>query len=212
MADEEHLDIDPCDKDGILDEDQNAAVKIAAMEAKYEKSFDAFDKAAGVKVAVQASDANVAAQDAPTQKEIDAFMAKMSPNQKGLMLAAYGVSPAAKKTRAPKGLYKTLCDDATKKIKPTIKYIKDNHNVHLECYMLGLYLKDITDDLPESDDHDAYKRWLTDNKEYFGLKKQSSKSGAGSTNVSVALGDLSIDQGSIDEDEDEEEGAGAGSD
>jgi hypothetical protein len=65
---------------------------------------------------------------------------------------------SAKKTRAPKGLYKTQCEDAIKKIKPTIKYIKDNHNVHRECFMLGLFLKDITDDLPESDDHDAYKR------------------------------------------------------
>jgi hypothetical protein len=74
--------------------------------------------------------------------------------------------------------------------------------------MLGLFLKDITDALPESDDHESYKRWLTDNKEYYGLKKQTRKSGVGSVNVSVALGDLSIDQGSIDEDEDEDEGAG----
>ncbi len=77
-------------------------------------------------------------------------------------------------------------------------------------YILGLFLKDITDDLPESDDHDAYKRWLTDNKEYYGLKKQARKSGAGSTNVSLALGDLTIDQDTIDDDEDEDAGAGAG--
>jgi hypothetical protein len=119
---------------------------------------------------------------------------------------------SAKKTRAPKGLYKTQCSAVTKKIAPTIKYIKDNHNVHLECYMLGLYLKDITDDLPESNDHEAYKRWLSDNKEFYGLKKQTRKSDVGATNVSFALGDLTLDQDTMDEDEDEDAGAGAGVD
>ncbi len=93
------------------------------------------------KVAIQAAaGADVPTQAAPTQKEITDF-------------APYGVSSADKKTRVPKGLYKTQYEDAIKKIKPTIKYIKDNHNVHLECYMLGLFLKDITDVLTESDDH-----------------------------------------------------------
>jgi hypothetical protein len=77
------------------------------------------------KVAVQtAAGADVAAQAAPTQKEIDDFMARMTTKDKDLVLVAYGVSPAGKKTRAPKGSYKTQCEDVTKKIKPTIKYIK----------------------------------------------------------------------------------------
>ena len=154
-------------------------------------------KAAADKVAVQAA----AGAGADNEEESD-LVKKLRAE-----LAAANAK-SAKKTRAPKGLYKTQCDDATKKIKPTIKYIKDNHNVHRECYMLGLFLKDITDALPESDDHEAFKRWLTDNKEYIGLKKQTRKSGAGSTNVSMALGDLTID----DEDEDEDEEAGAGAD
>ena len=144
-------------------------------------------KAAAGKVAVQAA----AGAGADNEEESD-LVKKLRAE-----LAAANAK-SSKKTRAPKGLYKTQCDDATKKIKPTIKYIKDNHNVHRECYMLGLFLKDITDALPESDDHEAFKRWLTDNKEYIGLKKQTRKSGAGSTNVSMALGDLTID----DEDED----------
>ena len=154
-------------------------------------------KAAAGKVAVQAA----AGAGADNEEESD-LVKKLRAE-----LAAANAK-SAKKTRAPKGLYKTQCDDATKKIKPTIKYIKDNHNVHRECYMLGLFLKDITDALPENDDHEAFKRWLTDNKEYIGLKKQTRKSGAGSTNVSMALGDLTID----DEDEDEDEEAGAGAD
>jgi hypothetical protein len=160
------------------------------------KTAKAAVKAAAAKVVVQAA----AGAGADNEEESD-LVKKLRAE-----LAAANAK-SAKKTRAPKGLYKTQCDDAIKKIKPTIKYIKDNHNVHLECYMLGLFLKDITVDLPESDDHDAFKRWLTDNKQYFGLKKQTRKSGVGSTNVSVALGDLTIDQGSTDEDE--EAGAGA---
>ena len=76
--------------------------------------------------------------------------------------------------------------------------------------MLGLYLKDIIDDLTESNDHEACKRWFSDNKTFYGLKKQTRKSDVGSTNVSVALGDVTIDQDTIDDDEDEEAGAGAG--
>ena len=173
-------------------------------------------KAAAGKVAVQAA----AGADAGKEETMANFLKLAAENKKlkedamvreqthADELAAANAK-SAKKPRAPKGLYKTQCEDAIKKIKPTIKDIKDKHNVHLEYYMLGLFLKDITDDLPESDDHDAYKRWLTDNKQYYGLKKQTRKSGADSTNVSRALGDLTIDQDSIDEDEDEEAGAGA---
>ena len=154
-------------------------------------------KAAAGKVAVQA------AAGAGVDNEEESDLVKKLRAE----LAAANAK-AAKKTRAPKGLYKTQCDDATKKIKPTIKNIKDNHNAHREYYMLGLFIKDLIDDLPVSDDHESFKRWLTDNKEYIGLKKQTRKSGAGSTNVSMALGDLTID----DEDEDEDEEAGAGAD
>ena len=102
MSDEEHVDIDPCDRDA-LDEDQKAAVITAVVESKYEKAFDEFDKAAGVKVvkkaaAQAASQAKrfqtaldeKAAKDA-AQKEIDDIMKNMSPDQKGRMLAAMGV-------------------------------------------------------------------------------------------------------------------------
>jgi hypothetical protein len=50
---------------------------------------------------------------------------------------------------------------------------------------------------------------LSDNKEFYGLKKQTRKSDVGSTNVSFALGDLTLDQDTIDDDEDEDAGAGA---
>ena len=177
MSDEEHLDIDPCDK--------------------------------------VAKDAVKVAQAPPTEKEIEAFMARMTIEDKDRALGAY--TPAAKK-RAPKGLYKTQCDDALKKIETTIKYIEDKHkDEHRELYLLGLYVKDFENRLPfDSQEHDAFKNWLTDNKLSIGLKKQTRKSvtpaasPAVSKNVSraasVAL-DISIEEGST---EDEEGGAGAG--
>jgi hypothetical protein len=176
--------------------------KVAAKAAK---------KAADGKVAVQAADGKVAVQAAPTQKEIDDFMARMTTEDKDRVLAAY--TPVKK--RAPKGAHKTKCDEALKNIKPTIKYIFDNHkDEHLDLYLLGLYVKDFESRLPfDSAEHDAFKHWLTDNKLTIGLKKQTRKSvtpaasPAGSKNVSrapsVAL-DISFEN-------DEEAGAGAGS-
>ncbi len=86
-----------------LDEDQKTVVKTAIVETKYEKAFDEFDKAAG-KVAKKAADNKVDSQvkrfQAPldekagkdaAQKEIDDIMEKMSPDQKGRILAAMGV-------------------------------------------------------------------------------------------------------------------------
>ena len=97
-----------------------------------------------------------------------------------------------------------------KKIKPSLKYILDTHKAqHRELYMLGLFVKDYTDAVPESDDHEVFKRWLTDNKESIGLKKQTRKS-TGADNVStMTLSDMTIND---DEDESEDAGAGAGAD
>ena len=176
MSDEEHLDIDPCDKD------EPGESKAAAKAAK---------KAADGKVAVQA---------APSQKEIDAFVARMTTDDKDRVFVALGGNSAKK--RAPKGTHKTKCDDALKNIKPTIKYIEDNHkDEHLELYLLGLYVKDFENRLPEGDDHDGCKKWLTDNKESIGLKKQTRKSTT-ATVPSSPLGKLTINEA-------EAEGAGA---
>ena len=174
----------------------------------------AVQAAAGVDVGKEETMANFLKLAAENKKLKEDAMVREQTHADELAAAN---AKSAKKTRAPKGLYQSQCDDAMKKIKPTIQYIKDNHNVHRECFMLGLHLKDITDALPESDDHEAYKRWLTDNKTFVGLKKQTRKSvtpasspGAVSANVSraasVAL-DISLEEGST---EDEEAGAGAG--
>ena len=155
MSDEEHIDIDPCDRD---EPGESKAAKDAV-------------KAAAGKVAVQAA----AGVDVGKEETMANFLELVAENKKLKEDLAAKEAQSAKK-RAPKGAHKAKCDDALEKIKPTIKYIEDIHTEHLELFLLGLFVKDRTDALPESDDHDAFKHWLTDNKESIGLKKQTRKS------------------------------------
>ena len=156
MSDEEHVDIDPCDRD-------------EPGESKTAK--DAVKAAAG-KVAVQAA----AGVDVGKEETMANFLELVAENKKLKEDLAAKEAQSAKK-RAPKGAHKAKCDDALEKIKPTIKYIEDRHkDEHVDLFLLGLFVKDLTDALPESDDHDAFKHWLTDNKLSIGLKKQTRKS------------------------------------
>ena len=184
------------------DKDEPGESKAAKAAVKAAAGKVAVQAAAGVDVGKEETMANFLKLAAENKKLKEDAMVREQTHADELAAAN---AKSAKKTRAPKGLYQTQCDDATKKIKPTIQYIKDNHNVHRDCYMLGLYLKDITDALPESADHEAYKRWLTDNKTFVGLKKQTRKSvtpasspGAVSANVSRAASAAPVDD-SIDE-------------
>jgi hypothetical protein len=188
---------------------KDADVKVAkkAAEVKEKNFLDAIAQKAVVDAA---------------QKEIDDIQAGMNPDQKARMLTAYGVIDDAKaattsaKKRAPKGLYKTQCDDVLKKIETTIKYIEDKHkDEHRELYLLGLYVKEFESRVPfDRAEHDAFKNWLTDNKVSIGLTKQTRKSvtpastPAGSKNVSRAA---SVALNTSFEN-DEEAGAGTGSD
>jgi len=159
------------------------------------------------KVVKKAADVGNEESDEMKKLRADLAAAKLeAANAKAEVIAV----KSAKKKRAPKGMYKAQCDDTMKKINPTLKYIFTNHKEkHRELYMLGLFVKDYTDAATESADHDAYKRWLSDNKQYVGLNKVSRKS----TNAS--LNEISINETieeSTDEEEDEEAGACAGSD
>jgi hypothetical protein len=161
--------------------------------------------AAAAKVVKKAADADVGNEeesDVVKKLREDLAAAQLdAANAKAEVIAV----KSAKKKRDPKGLYKAQCDDTMKKIKPTIKYIDTNHKgQHREMYMLGLFVKDFADALPENDDHDAFKKWLTDNKESLGLKKMTRKSTNATLNETI--------EESMDEDEDEEAGACAGSD
>ena len=163
--------------------------------------------AAAAKVVKKAADVGNEESDEMKKLRADLAAAQLdAANAKAEVIAV----KSAKKKRAPKGLYKAQCDDTMKKINPTLKYIFNNHKEqHREMYMLGLFVKDFADALPESDDHDAFKKWLTDNKESLGLKKQVRKAPNASTDTSLNQTNETIEE-SMDEDEDEDEDEEAG--
>ena len=84
MSDEEHLDIDPCDKDEP-GESKAAKAAVKAADAKVaKKAADAKEKN------FQDAIAEKAAKET-AQKEIDTILAGLKPDQKAKLLAAQGV-------------------------------------------------------------------------------------------------------------------------
>ena len=163
-------------------------------------------------------DAAVKVEESDEVKKLRADLASMKiekdklQKEKDIAVAEVIAVKSAKKKRAPNGMYKAQCDDTMKKINPTLKYIFNNHKEqHRELYMLGLFVKDYADAATESADHDAFKKWLTDNKESIGLKKQVRKStnAYASTDTSLNQTNETIEE-SMDEDEDEDEDEEAG--
>jgi hypothetical protein len=183
MSDEEHLDIDPCDKD----------------EPGESKAAKAAVKAATGKVAVQAKKFQAAlaektAKDA-AQKEIDDIMAIMSPDHKVRMLAAMGV------VSAPVSATKCKYDhEATMKrligntapVRAVMEpHMSDYESVH---YMstLCVYWKSLMPlDRAQTNEHVAFMKHFNKERHHYGLPERG---------VAEALGDISIN---------EDEGAGA---
>ena len=184
---------------------QEYAEKLSEDPSQFYDDEPEESKTAAVKV--EESDEMKKLRAALAAAQLDAANAKTeAANAKAEVIAV----KSAKKKRAPKGLYKAQCDDTMKKIQPTIDYIATKHKgKHREMYMLGLFVKDFADALSESDDHDAFKKWLTDNKESLGLKKMTRKATNASTDTSLNQTNETIEE-SMDEDEDEDEDEEAG--
>ena len=218
MSDEEHVDIDPCDRDA-LDEDQKAAVITAVVESKYEKAFDEFDKAAGVKVAKKAADGKVdkkAATQAASQakrfqtaldekaaketaqKAVDAYMSKMSPDDKAGLLAAMGVvvSPGSVLPRVKYDHEATLklLVKTTAPARALMVLLMDDYEAVVYMGNLCDYWKSLmTQDHAQINGHAAFKKYFKKVQHLHGLPERG---------VTEAFGDISFD-------EDEEAGAGA---
>ena len=193
-----------------IDEDQKAAVKIANVEAKYEKAFDEFDKAAGRKKAVdakvaaaqekrfQAALAEKAAKDA-AQKEIDNITENMSPDQKGRLLAAMGVvaSPLSSLPRVKYDHEATL-KLLIKNTEPAValmETLKEDYESVVYMGALCDYWKSLmTLDRAQINAHAAFKKYFKKVQHLHGLP--------------VCVKDPLAFDISIDEDED----AGAGAD
>jgi len=185
-----------------IDEDQKAAVKIANVEAKYEKAFDEFDKAAGRKKAAaqekrfQTALAEKAAKDA-AQKEIDNITEHMSPDQKGRLLAAMGVVAAPVSGGKAKYDHETTLKLLIKNTEPAVavmQTLKDDYESMVYMCSLCDYWKSlIPQDRTMINAHNAFMKHFRKVRHLYGLPEKT---------VGDALGDLTIN-------DDEDAGAGA---
>ena len=181
MSDEEHLDIDPCDKD------EPGESKVAAKVVK--KAADAKEKR------FKAALAEKAAKEA-AKKEIDSILAVMSPDQKGRMLAAMSVT-ATPGLSLPRVRYDH--DATTKRLiantAPALvlmETLKDDYeSVHYMGALCDYWKSLITQDRLQINEHAAFKKHFRTVRHLYGLPVWG---------VSDALGDLSMN---------EDEGAGA---
>ena len=204
MSDEEHLDIDPCDKDKPKEKaDQNVTPKAV------KKTTKATAKA-------NAKSAEKAAAQAADDEEVAKIRALMTPEQIAKLLAADRAQQRA--LAVPRGeqtkIHKGNLDQAMVNIEETMEYIKAKHDgKYFELHMLMLYCdewKQVPFDADE--DFDKFTKWLGtgDTKTNLGLSKKGGKA-APSASPSIA-GSKSVSRGVtpfVNEDEDEEAGAGA---
>ena len=206
MSDEEHVDIDPCDKD----------------EPGESKAAKAAVKAAAGKVAKKAADAkeknfqNAIAQKAvvdAAQKEIDDIQAGMNPDQKERMLAAYGVVAAASAAVSPPR--RSDYDHETKQknlvkntapVRALMETLKDDYEcVHYMGALCDHWKSLMPLDRTQTNEHVAFLRHFKKDRHLYGLPEIAPASPAVSKNVSraasAALG--------ISFEDDEEDVAGA---
>ena len=199
MSDEEHLDIDPCDKDEP-GESKAAKAAVKAADAKVaKKAADAKEKN------FQDAIAEKAAKEV-AQKKIDAYMAKMSDDDKAGLLAALGVVSPGSAPRRSDYDHETKQKNLVKNTAPVralMETLKDDY----ECvhYMGALcdYWKSLMPlDRAQTNEHTAFLRHFKKDRHLYGLPEVIPAS-PGSKNVSRGVTPFV--------NEDEEAGAGAGS-
>jgi hydrogenase maturation factor HypF (carbamoyltransferase family) len=160
---------------------KTAAAKVAKKAAVQEKRF-------------QAALAEKAEKEA-AQKEIDAILSVMSPDQKGRMLAAMSVA-ASPNTKA-KYDHETTLKCLIKNTEPAVavmQTLKDDYESMVYMCSLCDYWKSlISQDRTMINAHNAFMKHFRKVRHLYGLPEK---------NVADALGDLTIN-------EDEDAGAGA---
>ena len=198
MSDEEHLDIDPCDKDEPGESKAaKAAVKAAPGKVAKKADVNANEKAAAAKEKrFQAAIAEKTAKET-AQKEIDTILAGLKPDQKAKLLAAQGVvaTPASPLSRRSDYDHETKQKNLVKDTAPVrvqMEKLKDDY----ECvhYMGALcdYWKSLMPlDRTQTNEHVAFMKHFNKERHHYGLPGRG---------VAEALGDISIN---------EDEGAGA---
>ena len=191
MSDEEHLDIDPCDKDEP--EEGKTATKAAAKVAK--KADEKAD------------------EKAAHDKMVAAVKAKLTPEEKAILLADYmsqqpAPSPLSRTTYNHETKQKNLVKN-TASVRVQMEKLKDDYEcVHYMGALCDYWKTLIPLDHVQKNEHTCFINYFKKERHLYGLPLYAPASPAGSKNVSRGVtpsGDLSIN-----EDETEEAGAGAG--
>ena len=199
-----------------LDEEQKTVVKIAVVEAKYEKAFDGFEKAADVKVAKKTVDK--AAVQAAHDKEVADIKAMMTPAQQATMLAYY---MAQQSVSAPRVKYdhETTKKNLVKNTAPVVALMethKDDYDAvyyiwTLSAHYMSLHNINEPTNKIKRNAHVAFVKYFKKYQHEHGLPPATPSSAGSKTSSRTASRAASvIDEGSMDEDESADEEAGAG--
>ena len=206
-----------------LDEEQKAAVKIAVVEATYEKSFDELEEKAGQNVTPKTTKANVksgekAATQAAHDKEVAAIKAMLTPEQQATMLAHYKAQQTVSISRV-KYDHETTMKNLVKNTAP-VYALMETHKADYDAayYMWTLsahYMSQHNMNEPENkikkNAHVAFAKYFKKYQHEYGLPLATpSSAGSKTSSRTVSRAASVIDEGEDDEDEDEDEEAGAG--
>ena len=228
MSDEEHLDIDPCDK-----ADQNVTPKATKATAK--ANVKSAEKVAAQAKNFQAALDEIAVKET-AQKEIDAILAGLKPDQQTRLLAAMGVvaAPSAAASRHVRydheaSLKRLMVDTAP--VRAVMETHKDNYwdayyMGSLSAHLMSMHNINAPANKTKKNEHAAFLKYFRKVQHNYGLgmyvprsTPSSTPSIAGSKSVSRAasVGPLDFDESMEDYEQDldnvpddEEAGASAG--
>ena len=179
MSDEEHLDIDPCDKDEPAESKAAKAAKKAA-DGKVAKKVAAtkekrFQTAVAVKAASEAA-----------QKEIDDILGGMNPDQKVRMLAAMGVVSPNTKCKYDHDATMTRLIANTAPVRAVMETLKNDYeSVHYMSTLCVFWKGLMPLDRAQTNEHVAFMKHFNKERHHYGLPERG---------VAEALGDLSFSE------------------
>ena len=179
MSNEEHLDIDPCDKDEPEESKAAKAAKKAADGKVAKKAADAKEKR--FQTALAAKAASEAAQ-----KEIDDILGGMNPDQKVRMLAAMGVVSPNTKCKYDHEATMTRLIANTAPVRAVMETLKNDYeSVHYMSTLCVFWKGLMPLDRAQTNEHVAFMKHFNKERHHYGLPERG---------VSEALGDLSFSE------------------
>jgi hypothetical protein len=192
MSDEEHLDIDPCDKD---EPGESKAAKAAVKAAAGKVAKKADDKAAADKVDKKAvatkekrfqTVISAKAASEAVQKEIDDILGGINPDQKDRLLAVMGVVSPNTKCKYDHEATMTRLIANTASVRAVIETLKNDYESVHYMSTLCVYWKGLMPlNRAQTNEHVAFMKHFNKERHHYGLPERG---------VAEALGDLSFDE------------------